>query len=89
MKILLLIGGLFFLTVGLVIFCLGVIDYEDSVTNGDVVQEPQHEKEFDITLIILGLFFSSLGLVLLGNLHVYILYSNQHNLEYFLLRMCL
>lgn len=67
MKILLLIGGLLFLAVGLVIFCLGTVDFEDVMTNDDIVTEFPHEKEFDITLIILGLFFASLGLVLLGN----------------------
>ncbi|KAL7023101.1 hypothetical protein ACKWTF_012491 [Chironomus riparius] len=68
MKILLLIGGLLFLAVGLVIFCLGTIDYEDSMTNdgGDMSSEFPREKEFDITLIILGVFFASLGFVLLG-----------------------
>lgn len=66
MKVLLLIGGLLFLAVGLVIFSLGFIDYEDAVNNEGIVQEFPHEKEFDITLIILGLFFASLGLVLLG-----------------------
>ena len=65
MKILLLFLALLFIAVGLVIFCLGTIDYEDAVTNNDVPEFP-HEKEFDITLIILGLFFASLGLVLLG-----------------------
>lgn len=70
MKILLLIGGLLFLAIGLVIFCLGTIDYEDSVTNEggmDMSSEFPREKEFDITLIILGVFFASLGFVLLGN----------------------
>jgi hypothetical protein len=69
MKILLLIGGLLFLAVGLVIFCLGTIDYEDSMTNNDgadMSSEFPREKEFDITLIILGVFFASLGFVLLG-----------------------
>ena len=76
MKILLLIGGLLFLAVGLVIFCLGTIDYEDSVTNdGDMSSEFPHEKEFDTTLIILGVFFASLGFVLLGNTSHHIRYD--------------
>ncbi|KAG5673751.1 hypothetical protein PVAND_003771 [Polypedilum vanderplanki] len=59
-KILLLIGGLFFLAVGIVIFGLGTIDFEDSQY---VVP---NERNFDVLLIIFGLFFAILGLVLLG-----------------------
>lgn len=89
MKILLLIGGLLFLAVGLVIFCLGFIDYEDSMTNdGDMSSEFPREKEFDITLIILGVFFASLGFVLLGNKNIRLdyydnlIFSIYHSLLY-------
>jgi hypothetical protein len=59
-KILLLIGGLFFFAVGIVIFGLGTIDFEDS----QYVVE--NERKFDVLLIVFGLFFAILGLVLLG-----------------------
>lgn len=67
MKILLLVGALFFLALGLVLFGASFADYEDAVANEDVVTElPAHEKEFDVGLMILGGFFAAFGICLLG-----------------------
>lgn len=67
MKILLLIGALFFIALGVVLFAASFADYEDAIAFEDVVTElPVHEKEFDIGLMILGGFFTVIGICLLG-----------------------
>jgi hypothetical protein len=67
MRILLLIGSLFFVALGLILSTASFADYEDVVQNEDVVTErPVHEKEFDIALMILGGFFLLFGIFLLG-----------------------
>lgn len=64
---LLLAAGLLFLAVGIVMTATAFTDYEDVVENEDIVTEhPIHEKEFDIVLIFLGVFFTLFGFVLLG-----------------------
>lgn len=67
MKILLLVGALFFLALGLVLFGASFADYEDAIANEDVVTElPIHEKEFDVGMMVLGGFFTLFGICLLG-----------------------
>lgn len=71
MKIILLIGALFFLALGLVLFATSFADYEDAIANEDFVTElPVHEKEFDVGMMVLGGFFALFGACLLGELKV-------------------
>lgn len=64
---LLLTGGLIFLALGIVLTSTAFADYEDAVDNEDVVTDlPVHEKEYDVVLIFLGVFFTLFGFVLLG-----------------------
>lgn len=67
MKILLLVGALFFLTLGLVLFGASFADYEDAIDNEEIVSVlPKHEKEFDVGLMIIGGIFAIFGGCLLG-----------------------
>lgn len=67
MQTLLLSGGLIFLALGVVLTATAFADYEDAVANEDVVTDlPVHEKEYDVFLIFLGVFFTLFGFVLLG-----------------------
>ena len=67
MKILLLIGALFFITLGCVLCAASFADYEDAISNEDIVTElPVHEKELDKFLMALGGFFFLFGIFLLG-----------------------
>jgi hypothetical protein len=67
MQSLLLAGGLLFVATGVVLTSTAFADYEDSVSNEDIVTEmPVHEKEYDIVCIVLGIFFCLFGFVLLG-----------------------
>lgn len=67
MQTLLLSGGLIFLALGIVLTATAFADYEDAVENEDVVTDlPVHEKEYDVFLIFLGVFFTIFGFVLLG-----------------------
>lgn len=68
MKFLLLIGALFFLALGLVLFGASFADYEDAVEFEEVVTElPGHEKEIDVVLMVFGSIFAIIGICLLGN----------------------
>jgi hypothetical protein len=67
MQIILLIGSLFFISLGLIVMITSSVDFEDAIANEDNVTEISvHEKEFDIVLMILGAFFTIFGIVLLG-----------------------
>lgn len=67
MKILLLVGSLFFIALGLILCGASFADYEDAIQNEDVITDiPVHEKDFDIVLMILGGFFTLFGVFLLG-----------------------
>lgn len=67
MRILLLVGALFFIALGLVLAGASFADYEDELQYEDVVTEvPEHEKEVDVALMVLGGFFAVLGICLLG-----------------------
>lgn len=67
MQTLLLTGGLLFIALGVVLTATAFADYEDAIENEDTVTDlPVHEKEYDIFLIVLGVFFSIFGFVLLG-----------------------
>lgn len=67
MQTLLLTGGLVFLALGIVLTSTAFADYEDAIENEDVVTDlPVHEKEYDVVLIFLGVFFTLFGFVLLG-----------------------
>lgn len=69
MKILLLVGALFFIALGLILCAASFADYEDAINNEDIVTElPVHEKELDVVLMALGGFFFLFGLFLLGKL---------------------
>lgn len=62
-----MIGGLLFLALGVVLTCISFADYEDAVANEDIVTDlPVHEKEYDVFLMCLGVFFTIFGFVLLG-----------------------
>lgn len=74
MKILLLISGLLFLAVGIIIFSLGTVDYEDSQY---APHEIPNERKFDTVLIVLGIFFAILGVVLLGNVEKMVLTNDS------------
>lgn len=66
---LLLSAGLVFLSLGIVLTSIAFADYEDAINNEDVVTDlPVHEKDYDIFLIFLGVFFTIFGFVLLGKL---------------------
>lgn len=66
MKFLVLFLGLFFLALGIIVFGISTIDYEDSVEKEDVISELPHEREIDVILIIIGVFFIIFGLIFLG-----------------------
>lgn len=66
MQILLLIVGLLFLTTGIVLTASAAADYEDVEEFKDSISSPVVEEEMDIGLIILGVFFTIFGFVLLG-----------------------
>lgn len=67
MQALLLAAGLLFLALGVVLTASAFADYEDVVANEDKITDlPPHEKDVDILLIFLGLFFTIFGFVLLG-----------------------
>lgn len=66
MQALLLAAGLLFLALGVVLTASAFADYEDVVANEDQITDLPHEKDVDILLIILGLFFTIFGFVLLG-----------------------
>lgn len=62
-----MIGSLLFLALGIVLTTIAFADYEDAEANADVVTELSvHEKEYDILLCFLGVFFTIFGFVLLG-----------------------
>ena len=64
---LLLSAGLLFLALGIVLTGTAFADYEDAIYNEDVVTDmPVHEKEYDVVSIVLGVFFTLFGFVLLG-----------------------
>lgn len=64
---LLLAGGLVFLALGIVLTCVAFADYEDAIVNEETVTEmPVHEKEVDVFLIVLGVFFTIFGFAMLG-----------------------
>lgn len=64
---LLLCAGLLFLALGIVLTGTAFADYEDAIENEDTVTDlPVHEKESDVVLIVLGVFFTLFGFVLLG-----------------------
>lgn len=70
MKILLLVGSLFFIALGCVLCAASFADYEDAINNEDIVTElPVHEKELDKVLMALGAFFFLFGIFLLGKLY--------------------
>lgn len=67
MKILLLVGSLFFIALGLILMVSSFADYEDALANEDIVSDMSiHEKNFDIVLMILGAFFTIFGICLMG-----------------------
>lgn len=67
MQALLLIGGLFFLALGIVLTASAFADYEDVVANeGNITDMSENEKEFDVLFVFLGVFFTLFGFVLLG-----------------------
>lgn len=69
MQTLLLAGGLLFLALGIVLTASAFADYEDVLANEDIVTDlPVHEKEVDMFLMFLGVFFTLFGFVLLGKL---------------------
>lgn len=64
---LLLAGGLVFLALGVVLTSVAFADYEDAIVNEEIVTEmPVHEKEVDVFLMSLGVFFTIFGFVMLG-----------------------
>lgn len=64
---LLLAGGLVFLALGIVLTSVAFADYEDAIVNEDIVTEmPVHEKEVDVFLMSLGVFFTIFGFAMLG-----------------------
>lgn len=64
---LLLAAGLLFLALGVVVTGTAFADYEDAIYNEDTVTElPVHEKQYDVVLIVLGVFFTLFGFVLMG-----------------------
>lgn len=64
---LLLSAGLLFLALGIVLTATAFADFEDAIANEDIVTDlPVHEKEYDAVLIVLGIFFTLFGFVLLG-----------------------
>lgn len=67
MQALLLAAGLLFLALGVVLTASAFADYEDVVANEDMITDlPPNEKEVDVALIFLGLFFTLFGFALLG-----------------------
>lgn len=67
MQSLLLAGGLLFLALGIVLTASAFADYEDVMANEDIITDiPKHEKDVDMFLIFLGVFFTIFGFVLLG-----------------------
>lgn len=66
-QVLLIVGSLFFITLGLIVMVTSSVDYEDAIANEENVTEiPVHEKEFDIILFFIGIFFTIFGILLLG-----------------------
>lgn len=64
---LLLAAGLLFLALGIVLTASAFADYEDVLANEDIITDlPKNEVSFDIVFIILGVFFTLFGFVLLG-----------------------
>lgn len=67
MQALLLAAGLLFLALGIVLTASAFADYEDVVANEEFITDlPKHEKDYDVVLIVLGLFFTLFGFFLLG-----------------------
>ena len=66
MQVLLLVLGLLFLTTGIVLTASAAADYEDVEEFKDNISTPVVEEEMDIGLIVLGVFFTIFGFVLLG-----------------------
>lgn len=56
-----------FLALGIVLTSVAFADYEDAVVNEEIVTEmPVHEKEVDVFLMSLGVFFTIFGFAMLG-----------------------
>lgn len=66
MQVLLLILGLLFLTTGIVLTASAAADYEDVEEFKENITSPVVEEETDIGLMVLGVFFTIFGFVLLG-----------------------
>ncbi|CAO1428847.1 unnamed protein product [Diamesa hyperborea] len=66
MQVLLLILGLLFLTTGIVLTASAAADYEDVEEFKENISSPVVEEETDIGLIVLGVFFTIFGFVLLA-----------------------
>ena len=63
---LLLAAGLMFLALGIVLTASAFADYEDVVANEDLLDLPKKEQQLDVIFMVLGVFFTIFGFVLLG-----------------------
>jgi hypothetical protein len=64
---LLLAAGLMFLALGIVLTASSVADYEDVLANEETIHDfPKDEKQIDVILMFLGVFFTLFGFFLLG-----------------------
>lgn len=63
---LLLAAGLMFLALGIVLTASAFADYEDVVANEDILDLPKKEQQLDVIFMVLGVFFTIFGFVLLG-----------------------
>lgn len=67
MQALLLAAGLMFLAFGIVLTASAFADYEDVIVNQDDITDlPKNELQIDIVFIVLGVFFTLFGFILLG-----------------------